>query len=108
MEPLPRATPPAAASTQHAYKHALQVFQSHRLRRDHRDLVVNAQYRALGEFIFTEIYGPRDFNARDIQARSLRPFLRVIPGLGMHHITELFALLELSSALDDALVETLI
>jgi hypothetical protein len=62
----------------------------------------------LGEFIFTEIYGPRDFSARDAQARSMRPFLRVIPGLGMHDIAELFALLELSSALDDSLVEALI
>lgn len=97
-----------APATQHSYKHALQVFQSRRLRRDHHDLVVDPQYYALGEFIFTEIYGPRDFSARDSQARSLRPFLRLIPGLGMRDIAELFALLELSSELDDALAETLI
>jgi len=108
MQPVPLPTAPATVTTQLAYKRALQVFQSHRLRRDHRDRVVNSQYRALGEFIFTEIYGPRDFSARDVQARSLRPLLRVLPGVGMRDIAELFSLLELSSALDDSLVEALI
>ena len=51
------------------YKLALQQFQSARLRRDHADLAAERQYQAIGEFFFNEMYGPRDFAARDDQAR---------------------------------------
>jgi hypothetical protein len=98
---------PGGSTTQHAYKRALQIFQSRRLRRDHIDLVDDPQYCALGQFIFSEIYGPRDFSARDRQASGLRPLLRLLPGVGMHDIAELFSLLELTSALDDALAAEL-
>ena len=40
------------------YRIALQVFQSHRLRRDYRDLSAIPMYEPVGEFFFTELYGP--------------------------------------------------
>jgi hypothetical protein len=50
------------------YKLALQAFQSQRLRRDLADLAAEAQYQQIGQFFFDEMYGARDFNARDDQA----------------------------------------
>jgi hypothetical protein len=51
------------------YKLALQAFQSQRLRRDLADLAAEAQYQQLGQFFFDEVYGSRDFSARDDQAQ---------------------------------------
>jgi hypothetical protein len=88
--------------SQHDYKFALQVFQSHRLRRDHADLADEEQYRALGEFVFEELYGPHDFSARDDQARRLHQFIHLIPGLGLRDIEQVFELLEISNKLDES------
>jgi hypothetical protein len=88
--------------SQHDYKIALQVFQSHRLRRDHADLSAEEQYHALGEFVFEELYGPHDFSARDDQARRLHQFIHLIPGLGLRDVEQIFELLALTNQLDEA------
>ena len=94
--------------SQHDYKLALQIFQSGRLRRDHADLAAEAQYRALGEFVFEELYGPHDFSARDDQARRLHQFIHLIPGLGLRDIEQVFDLLEISHKLDEAVAAWLV
>jgi len=94
--------------SQHDYNVALQVFQSHRLRRDHADLAEEDQYRALGEFVFEELYGPHDFSARDDQARRLHQFIHMIPGLALRDIEQVFELLEVSRALDESVVAWLV
>lgn len=83
------------------YKLALQKFQSARLRRDHADLAAEEQYYAIGNFFFEEMYGPRDFSSRDEQARRLRQFVNVVPGLSLRDVEPALALLELSNQLDD-------
>jgi hypothetical protein len=93
---------------QHDYKFALQVFQSRRLRRDHADLAAEEQYRALGEFVFEELYGPHDFSARDDQARRLHQFIHLIPGVGLHDIQQVFELLEISNQLDESVAAWLV
>ena len=93
---------------QHNYKLALQIFQSRRLRRDHADLAAEEQYRALGEFVFEELYGPHNFSARDDQARRLHQFIHLIPGLGLRDIEQVFELLEISHKLDEAVATWLI
>lgn len=90
------------------YKFALQQFQSKRLRRDHADLAAEAQYEKIGEFFFNEMYGPRDFTARDDQARRLRQFVHIVPGLTIRDVEPALQLLELSNHLDDVLVNQLI
>ena len=94
--------------SQHDYKFTLQVFQSHRLRRDHADLAAEEEYRALGEFVFEELYGPHDFSARDDQARRLHQFIHMIPGVGLRDIQQVFELLEISNKLDESVAAWLV
>jgi hypothetical protein len=91
-------------TSQQDYKIALQRFQSNRLRRDHADLAAENQYRDIGEFFFEEMYGPRDFSARDEQARRLHQFVHLVPGIAVGDVQKVLQLLEVTNRLDDALV----
>ncbi len=91
-----------------AYKRALQIFQTRRLRRDHQDLARRSEYRRLAEFLFTDIYGPRDFSERDRQMQSLTPLLRRLPGLTSQDMVQIFQLLHFSDQLDELLVDQLL
>jgi len=86
------------------YKLALQAFQSQRLRRDLADLAAEAQYQQIAQFFFEEMYGPRDFSARDEQARRLQQFVHLAPGLAVGDVQQVLQLLEVTNRLDDALV----
>ena len=94
--------------SQQDYKLTLQIFQSHRLRRDHADLAAEEQYRALGEFVFEELYGPHDFSARDDQARRLHQFIHLVPGLALRDIQQVFELLAISNKLDESVAAWLV
>ena len=87
--------------SQQDYKLALQTFQSNRLRRDHADLAAEAQYSQIGAFFFQEMYGPRDFSARDAQAHRLHQFVHLAPGLAVGDVQNVLELLELTNKLDD-------
>jgi len=95
-------------TSQQDYKIALQRFQSNRLRRDHHDLAVEPQYGLIGEFFFEEMYGPRDFTARDEQARRLHQFVHLVPGIAVGDVQKVLQLLDVTNRLDDALVDWLI
>lgn len=90
--------------TQQEMKNALQLFQSKRLRRDHADLASERQYHDIGEFFFEEMYGPRDFSARDEQARRLQQFVHLAPGLNIGDVQNVLELLDLTNKLDDEVV----
>ena len=90
------------------YKIVLQTFQSHRLRRDHADLAAEAQYRDIGEFFFDQMYGPRDFSARDQQAHRLHQFVHMAPGLAVGDVQKVLELLALTNKLDDSVVAWLV
>ena len=94
--------------TQQDYKITLQRFQSHRLRRDHADLAGEPQYRDIGEFFFDQMYGPRDFSARDQQAHRLHQFVHMAPGLAVGDVQKVLELLALSNKLDDSVVAWLV
>lgn len=94
-------------ATQQELKVALQAFQSKRLRRDHADLASESQYHEIGEFFFEEMYGPRDFSARDEQARRLHQFVHVVPGLNIGDVQNVLELIDLTNQLDDAIVQAL-
>ena len=85
------------------YRLALQMFQSNRLRRDYPDLSAIPQYHEVGEFFFTEIYGPRDFSERDIGARRLQHFMHMVPGVMAEDIEQVLELLDLTNQLDNDL-----
>lgn len=84
------------------YKLALQTFQSRRLRRDYADLADEEQYKQIGEFFFEEMYGPRDFSARDEQAHRLKQFVHIVPGVGVRDVEPSLQLLDLTNKLDDS------
>jgi hypothetical protein len=94
--------------SQQDYKLALQAFQSNRLRRDHADLAAEAQYQEIGAFFFEEMYGPRDFSARDEQAHRLHQFVHLTPGLAVRDVQDVLELLELTNKLDDSVVRWLL
>jgi hypothetical protein len=94
-------------ASQQDYKGVLQSFQSNRLRRDHADLAEEPQYHDIGEFFFEEMYGPRDFSARDEQARRLNQFIHLAPGLAVGDVQQVLELLELTNWLDDSVAHWL-
>jgi hypothetical protein len=94
-------------ASQQDYKAVLQSFQSNRLRRDHADLAQEPQYYDIGEFFFEEMYGPRDFSARDEQARRLQQFVHLAPGLAVGDVQQVLELLDLTNRLDDAVAHCL-
>lgn len=54
---------------------AVKDYQHRRFARTYADLLASPRYRAAARFFLDELYGPRDFTARDQQ------FERVVPGL---------------------------
>jgi len=94
-------------ASQQDYKAVLQSFQSNRLRRDHADLAEEPQYHDIGEFFFEEMYGSRDFSARDEQARRLHQFIHLAPGLAVGDVQQVLELLELTNRLDDSVAHWL-
>ena len=88
-------------------KAVLQSFQSQRLRRDHADLAAEPQYHEIAEFFFDEMYGPRDFKARDEQAHRLHQFVHLAPGLNIGDVQNVLELLDLTNMLDDLVVQRL-
>jgi len=93
---------------QQEYKLSLQTFQSQRLRRDLADLAAEAQYQQIGQFFFEEMYGPRDFSARDEQAQRVHKFIHRTPGVTIHDVEPVLELLELTNKLDDEIAGLLI
>ncbi|HNP70265.1 MAG TPA: hypothetical protein PLO33_02955 [Kouleothrix sp.] len=94
-------------ATPQEMKAVLQSFQSQRLRRDHADLAAEPQYHEIAEFFFDEMYGPRDFKARDEQAHRLHQFVHLAPGLNIGDVQNVLELLDLTNMLDDLVVQRL-
>lgn len=94
-------------TTHPEYKLALQAFQSRRLRRDLADLGAEPQYQKIGQFFFDEMYGPRDFSARDKQARQAHRLVHRMPGVTHQDVEPVLALLELTNKLDDEITTLL-
>lgn len=90
------------------YKLALQAFQSQRLRRDLADLAEEPQYQQIGKFFFEEMYGVRDFSARDEQAQRAHWFVHGVPGVTAHDVESVLNLLELTAMLDEQIADLLI
>jgi hypothetical protein len=90
------------------YKLSLQTFQSQRLHRDLADLAAEPQYQQIGTFFFEEMYGSRDFSARDKQAERAHWFVHRVPGVTAHDVESVLDLLALTNRLDDEIAELLI
>lgn len=83
---------------------AVKRFQSARLYRTYPDHLANPRYREACEFFLDELYGPRDFGRRDVEAQRVVPKLaKMLPGRAIEVLLLAVELDELSEELDAGL-----
>lgn len=86
----------------------LQTWQTNRLLATHDDLWNSKRFRPPMQFFADEIYGPKDFSARDVElARAVPKMAKVIPEKGLQSLQTAIRLNSLSLELDLALAQHL-
>ncbi|MEJ2513853.1 MAG: hypothetical protein P8080_11135 [Gammaproteobacteria bacterium] len=86
----------------------LADWQSRRLRHTYSDLLASERYRPAVEFFLSDLYGARDFSARDEGVERVYPLIsRVLPGKAVHTISKGIELHALSQELDLDMVAVL-
>jgi len=87
---------------------ALREWQAGRLARTHRDLLDSSRYGVVAAFFLSDLYGPKDFAARDEGiARILPTLARVLPATALDAIALAVELDALSERLDLAVARNL-
>ena len=80
---------------------AVKQWQAARLSRTYPDLLASARYRPACEFFLTELYGAKDFEARDSEALRVVPKLaRMLPERAVETMALAVELDETSESLD--------
>jgi hypothetical protein len=80
---------------------AVKQFQSERLRGTYADLLASARYREPCEFFLEELYGARDFEQRDAEARRVVPKLaKMLPARAVETLSLAVELDLMSERLD--------
>lgn len=86
----------------------LRAWQAGRLAATYRDLLDAERYRAAARFFLTDLYGPKDFSARDDEVERILPTLSAtLPAAGIRTVALAIELDALSEALDAAMVTEL-
>ena len=86
----------------------LKEWQSARLARTYPDLLDDPRYRPAAEFFLAELYGAKDFSARDAEVARIVPTLvAMLPTRALHTLVEAIRMDALSESLDAAMVEQL-
>ncbi len=87
---------------------ALAAWQTARLSHTHRDLLESARYRPAANFVFSDLYGDRDYSLRDQDLERVYPVMvRVMPAGALDAIILALETHALTQALDIAMVERL-
>jgi hypothetical protein len=95
-----RAQPPRLAE--------LKAWQSQRLARTYADLASQPRYKAATQFFLEDLYGPKDFSARDEELLRIVPVMaRVLPHSAVETASLAIEVEALSEALDHALAAAL-
>ncbi|HMM54689.1 MAG TPA: hypothetical protein PKC23_06700 [Candidatus Desulfobacillus sp.] len=82
----------------------LRAWQAARLARSHADLLASPRYGAAARFFLDELYGPKDFSARDEEvARILPTLIAVLPAAGIRTLALAVEVDALSEELDAAM-----
>ncbi len=90
-------------------QHRLSHWQSHRLMVTYPDLMDNPRYRPAVEFFLEDLYGPKDFSARDHGVARISPIMvRVLPAHVIHTAALIMELNVLSQELDHHLLQVLL
>ncbi len=83
---------------------ALKAFQHARFAATYSDLLSDARFTRAARFFLDDLYGPRDFSARDDQfARIVPGLVRLFPSEIVHTVAALAELHALSETLDSAM-----
>jgi len=86
----------------------LRQWQTQRLTTSFADFLATPHMRPAAEFFLSDLYGDRDFSARDRDAARILPLMaRILPEFLLHAASEAIELAVLSHALDLRLAETL-
>ena len=86
----------------------LKRFQSQRLARSYQDLASQPRYRAATAFFLDDIYGPKDFSARDQEMLRILPVMcRILPASAVETAALAIELEALSEDLDHRLAAAL-
>lgn len=87
---------------------AIKAYQQARLAHTHADLLADPRCAPAARFFLDELYGPRDFTARDAQfVRVVPALVRLFPGTLSGIVERVAALHALSESLDSAMAEAL-
>ena len=83
---------------------ALKAFQQRRFSHTYADLLASPRYGAAARYFLDELYGPKDFSARDAQFARVAPKIaRVFPSEVAETLAILSELHALSETLDTAM-----
>ena len=83
---------------------ALKAFQQRRFSHTYADLLASSRYGAAARYFLDELYGPKDFSARDAQFARVAPKIaRVFPSEVAETLAILSELHALSETLDTAM-----
>lgn len=86
--------------------HALKEWQSSRLAKTYPDLLDSPRYRPAAEFFLSELYGAKDFTARDAEvARIIPTLVAMLPARALHTLAEAIRMDALSESLDITMVK---
>jgi len=86
----------------------VKAWQAARLARTYADLASQPRYRAATRFFLEDVYGPKDFSARDEELLRIVPAMkRILPATAVATAALAIELEALSEALDQALARAL-
>lgn len=86
----------------------LREWQAQRLTRTHHDLLDSPRFGVGAHFFLSELYGPKDFSARDEELERILPMIvSVLPATGVHTVALAVEVDALSEELDAAMVQAL-
>jgi hypothetical protein len=89
-------------------RRSLREWQAGRLARTHRDLLESPRYGAAATFFLSDLYGPKDLDARDAAIARILPMLtRVLPATALDAVALAVELDALSERLDLAVARAL-
>jgi hypothetical protein len=100
--------PGARVGAQPPLKAYLRAWQSTRFAQTYADLLSLNEYGPACRFFLSDLYSPQDFSRRDADIRQAVSFLsRTLPEMMIRGLLKAIELQDLSSALDDALLEVM-
>ena len=86
----------------------LRAWQSMRLLQTYTDLMADKQYGPACRFFLSDLYSPQEFSRRDADVRRAVGFLhRTLPEMMIRGLLKAIELQDLSSVLDDALLDVM-